>query len=62
MTFDEWIDQFPDDEKESVCLLDSWRAGARAMVDALVERGFIGCQYADLAKERTAEISGEVEQ
>ena len=42
MTLDDWLNGFPEDEKDTISGLEFWRAGAKAMLDALVERGFIG--------------------
>jgi len=56
MTFDEWVYQLPDDELECLCPADAWRAGALAMIDALIDRGYISLDYAMLAREDVADI------
>jgi hypothetical protein len=41
MTFSDWIDSLTDDERETLCAYDAWKEGARQMLNALVERGYI---------------------
>jgi len=44
MTFSDWIDSLPEDERETLCAYDAWKEGARQMLNALVERGYISDQ------------------
>lgn len=59
MTIDEWLEKIPDDERETLCFADGWRAGASAMLDALIDRGFITGPYEQDARRETMDISGE---
>lgn len=56
MTYEDWLDQLPEDELEALCPADAWRAGAGAMIDALIDRGYISLDYAMLAREGVADI------
>lgn len=56
MTIDEWLELIPEDERETLCFADGWKAGATAMIEALIDRGFIG--YPDKAKDETKDIIG----
>lgn len=56
MTLEEWLEQLPDDERETLCAADAWCAGAGAMIDALIDRGYIHLDYAMLAREGVADI------
>ena len=60
MTFSEWLDSLPDDEREALACCDAWNAGAIAMLDALVERGFISSAYIEDAKKATADITESI--
>ena len=60
MTFSEWLDSLPDDEREALTFCDAWSAGAIAMLDALVERGFISSAYIEDAKKATADITESI--
>lgn len=53
MTFDEWLVSIPDDEKHSLCLCDSWRAGALAMFKVLTR---IDCEYVLFEEEIRREV------
>ena len=57
MTFSDWLDSLPDDEREALFHCEAWNAGAIAMLDALVERGFISSAYIEDAKKATADIT-----
>lgn len=56
MTLEEWLEQLPDDERETLCPAEAWRAGAGAMIDALIDRGYISLDYAMLAREGVRDI------
>jgi hypothetical protein len=58
MTIDEWLETIPEDERDMLCVTDGWKAGASAMIDALIDRGFISDDYADLARRETLDIIG----
>jgi len=60
MTFSEWLDSLPDDEREALACCDAWNAGAIAMLDALVERGFISSAYIEDAKKAMADITESI--
>jgi hypothetical protein len=49
MTFSDWIDSLTDDERETLCAYDAWKEGARQILNALVERGYISEQTMKLA-------------
>lgn len=34
-TIDDWINSLPEDERETMCVADAWKAGARAMLNAI---------------------------
>ena len=57
MTFSDWLGSLPDDEREALACSDAWSAGAIAMLDALVERGFISSAYIADAKKATSDIT-----
>ena len=59
MTLDEWIEGLNGDERNMLCVADGWKAGAEAMLDALVDRGFISEDYAPIARRKTLDIIGE---
>lgn len=56
MTIDEWINGLPEDERESLCVADGWKAGAQAMLDAIMDRGYIGDNYLEDAKKAVSDI------
>lgn len=41
MTFDDWLDGVPEDERRALTLADAWNACAEALLETLVERGYI---------------------
>lgn len=41
MTFTEWFDSFSNDDQDSLSTRDAWKAGAEAVFEALVSRGYI---------------------
>ena len=57
MTLDEWINSIPEDERDLICASDAWKAGAAAMLEALIERGHIGQRYVEEARLGTADIT-----
>ena len=60
MTVDKWIESIPDDEREALCVADGWKAGATAMLEALIDRGFISDKYySELARRETKDIIGD---
>ena len=56
MTFTEWIDSLPDDEREALCAYDAWKAGATQVFAALIDGGFIAEPYAALVRKEIAQI------
>lgn len=60
MTFSDWLGSLPDDEREALACCDAWNASATAMLDALVERGFISSAYIEDAKKATADITESI--
>jgi len=54
MTFADWIDSLPDDEREALCAADAWKAGAAAMLNELIDQGFISKEYAEDARKAVA--------
>lgn len=56
MTFQEWIDSLPEDERETLCANDAWKAGAMQTFAALIDGGFIADPYAAVAQEEIAHI------
>ena len=56
MTLNEWIDSIPEDERDLISTSDGWKAGATAMLEALIERGHIGQRYVEEARLGTADI------
>ena len=56
MTLEEWLEQLPDDERETLCVADGWRAGAEALFSALVDRGYIDMNHVEEAKKRVVDI------
>jgi len=56
MTFTEWIDSLPDDERAALCTNDAWKAGAMQTFAALIDGGFITEPYAAIAQKEIAEI------
>ena len=61
MTIDNWLEQFSEDDRETLCITDAWKAGAKAMIDALIDRGYIGWDYKDVAKNGVLDIIGDDE-
>ena len=41
MNFNDWMNTTPDDEKDTLCLIDAWKAGASAMFLGLIKVGLI---------------------
>ena len=41
MTLDEWLATYTYEDKECLCVADGWNAGAKAMLDFLLDRGFV---------------------
>ena len=56
MTFTDWVESLPDDERDAMCAYDAWKAGAMHTFEALVARGFIDDSYASLARGEIADI------
>ena len=50
MTFDEWIDSYPDDEKYLLLLSEAWDAAVKATIQALLDSGNLSGQWTATAK------------
>jgi len=50
MTFDEWLDSYPDDEKCLLLLSEAWDAAVKATVQALLDSGNLSEQWTATAK------------
>ena len=59
MTLDDWLDTIPEDERETLCIADAWKAGASAMLEALIDRGYISMDFEYLARAEVQDILGE---
>ena len=45
MTFDEWLDSYPDDEKCLLLLSEAWDAAVKATIQALLDSGNLSEHY-----------------
>ena len=45
MTFDEWLDSYPEDEKCLLLLSEAWDAAVKATVQALLDSGNLSEVY-----------------
>lgn len=52
MSFEEWLEQFSDEEREQLCIAEAWNAGAWATFNLLVESGYISRGYDDTALQQ----------
>lgn len=55
MTYVEWLKSWQIDTLQSVEPSDAWRAGALAMLQALIDRGFVGDTSTVSAEKARAE-------
>ena len=59
MTLDEWLETIPEDERDTLCVADGWKAGANAMFNELIKFGFIAEGYERTARKEVKDILGE---
>lgn len=59
MTLDEWLETIPEDERETLCVADGWKAGATAMLNELIKWGYIAEGYEGTARKEVEDILGE---
>lgn len=59
MTLDDWLNTIPEDERDTLTITEIWKAGATAMLEALIDRGYIGMDYEALARHEVQDIIGE---
>jgi hypothetical protein len=50
MTFDEWLDSYPEDEKCLLLLSEAWDAAVKATIQALLDSGNLSEQWTATAK------------
>jgi hypothetical protein len=58
MNIDEWLNTLSEEDINTLCIVEAWRAGAIAMQNALIDKGFISREYEELAREDTKDIIG----
>lgn len=61
MTFDEYLESLPEDERATLCVYDAWKAGATAMLETLIVHGYIDDGYAEQARCEMEHIAGATE-
>ena len=59
MNFNDWMNTIPDNEKDTLCLMDAWRAGMSAMLERLIEDDWIGKEYKSMVRLEVRELMGD---
>ena len=47
MTFDEWLDSYPEDERCLLLLSEAWDAAVKATIQALLDSGNLSGQWTE---------------